>query len=142
MKREPGVHLQPYLSENPLPEASRAPPPTRLAMSGCTDNRPVLHFCRSSTYAVAGHTWMLSADGRDLGRHDSRASMSLVSEGVQGLLVLLALLEWPREGLQVVTKLAPHLVDHMLRYRSRGDMAACTAECSHVEQENTRLDGT
>ena len=69
---------------------------------------------------MVGHTWMLSADGGDLGRHESRASMSLASEGVRGLLVLLALLECPRDGLQVVSKLAPYLVDNMPRYRSRG----------------------
>ena len=53
-------------------------------------------------------TWILSADGGDLGRHESSISMSLISEGVRGLLVLLTRLEWPREGLQLLAKLSLH----------------------------------
>ena len=45
---------------------------------------------------------MLSAEGGDCGRHESSTSMSLPCEGVRGLLVLLTLLESPRDGLQMV----------------------------------------
>ena len=43
---------------------------------------------------------MLSAEGGDLGLDESNASMSLTSEGVRGLLVLLRLVDGPRDGLQ------------------------------------------
>ena len=45
---------------------------------------------------------MLSSEGGDLGLAESGASISLISEGVLGLLALLAFLDGPRDGLHMV----------------------------------------
>ena len=47
---------------------------------------------------------MLSSEGGDLGLAESGASISLISEGVLGLLALLAFLDGPRDGLHMVEK--------------------------------------
>jgi hypothetical protein len=45
---------------------------------------------------------MLSSEGGDLGLTESGASISLISEGVLGLLALLSFLDGPRDGLHLV----------------------------------------
>lgn len=47
---------------------------------------------------------MLSSEGGDFGLAESGASISLISEGVLGLLALLAFLDGPRDGLHMVEK--------------------------------------
>ena len=45
---------------------------------------------------------MLSSEGGDLGLAESGGSISVISEGVLGLLALLAFLDGPRDGLHMV----------------------------------------
>ena len=100
---EDGI-LQSYLSDISHSEASREPPPawgTLSALETPSSAGVACGVCR-------GTTWILSAEGGDLGRHESCISMSLPSEGVRGLLILLTLLEWPCEGLQILAKLTLH----------------------------------